>query len=90
MSEANPIGRTDDADAVESSRRTSADADHGSPFGEQGAEAWSADADADPDDLLSSSGADHDAGFGPRSTADQVDIDAQEADEIAARLSSER
>jgi hypothetical protein len=59
MSEANPIGRTDDPDAVESPRPSSAEADQ-------------------------------DSGYGPRSAADQVDIDAQEADEIAARLSSER
>jgi hypothetical protein len=90
MSESAPIGRTDDPDAVESSRRTSADADHGSPPGERRAEAWSEDADADPDDLQSSSDSDRAAGYGTRSAADQVDVDAQEADVIAARLTSER
>jgi hypothetical protein len=45
---------------------------------------------ADPEDLGSSERADEDAGYGTRSAGDQVDLDAQEADEITARLTSER
>jgi hypothetical protein len=41
------------------------------------------------DDLQSSSETDRAAGYGTGRAADQVDVDAQEADVIAARLSSE-
>jgi hypothetical protein len=88
MSEGTPFGRLDDPDAVESLRRSSADADHEAVHGEASAEAWS-DVEADADDLSSSEDADEAAGFGPRSAGDQVDLDAEEADEITARLTSE-
>jgi hypothetical protein len=82
MSEANPIGRTDDPEAVESSRRSSADADHEAPYTGPGAD------DPEADDLRQSVDDDRAAGFG-RSAGDQDDVDAQEADDIAARLSSD-
>jgi hypothetical protein len=83
MTEGTPIGRTDDPDAVESSRRSSADADH------EAAYAAPDESDRDPEDERESVDDDRTAGFG-RSAGDQDDVDAQEADVIAARLSSDR
>jgi len=82
MTEGTPIGRTDDPDAVESSRRPSADADHEAVY------AAPDESDRDPEDERESVDDDRASGF-RRSTGDQDDVDAEEADDITLRLSSD-
>jgi|tagenome__1003787_1003787.scaffolds.fasta_scaffold20961411_5 hypothetical protein len=82
MTEGTPIGRTDDPDAVESSRRSSADADHEAVY------AAPDESDRDPEDERESVDDDRASGF-RRSTGDQDDVDAEEADDITLRLSSD-
>jgi hypothetical protein len=91
MSEGTPIGRVDDPDAIETGRRTSADADHDAAHGSTTVDRPDDETDeTDEDDLVSSSDADREAGYGQTSREDQVDLDAEASEDITERLIEDR